>query len=189
MVFAQGFVLFILALILVMYIQNFYGEIEVVLSDIDQRKYVVQKLPDRKQAADLLASINADIVKLIQHLRAKYPDSAEVKFLYANYNPNALSEGSLDSGYTSYSVNKGEKVILCIRQKDKSFVQKNVLMYVALHEVAHIYTHKEVGHTDLFWKNFKFLLEEAIQLGIYTKEDYNAHPMDYCGIQITSTIL
>lgn len=185
----ECFILFVMVVIMVMYIQNFYGEVDVISSTVDKRNYVVQKLPDKQEAANILAAVNKDILKLIWHLRAKYPDNADVKKLYTDYNPNALSEGSITSGYTSYSVNKGEKVILCIRQSDKSFVDKNIILYVAIHELAHIYTHQEVGHTDLFWKNFKFLIEEAVSIGIYKKEDYSKYPKDYCGIKITSSVI
>jgi hypothetical protein len=187
--FTEWFVIFIMVIVLAMYIQGHYAEIDIVESNVDHRKYVVQKLPDKQRAADFLASVNKDILKLIDHMKKKYPEKREVTFMANNYNPNAISEGSLTGGYTSYSVNKGEKVILCIRQEDKSFVEKNVVMYVAIHELAHIYTHNEIGHTDQYWKNFRLLLEEAIQIGIYKKEDYNKVPKDYCGIKITSTIL
>jgi len=188
MSFAELFVIFVMALILIMYIHNHYGEIEYVKSEIDQRQYLVRKLPDRQQAADYLALVNRDLVSLVKHMMAKYPANEEVQQLYRNYNPDALSEGSVESGYTSYSVNKGEKLILCIRQKDKRLVDRNVIMYVAIHELAHIMT-KEVGHTPSFWENFKFLLKEAIDIKIYNKVNFNNKPAEYCGIQITNSVI
>ena len=44
-------------------------------------------------------------------------------------------------------------------------------MFVAIHEIAHIMT-LSVGHTEEFWNNFKFLLENAVELNIYTPVDY-----------------
>lgn len=189
MQFTEFFIIFVLTIVLLMYVQNYYGEIDIVKSKIDDRKYVVQQFSDKTHAADLLATINQDILKLIQHMKAKYPDREDVKHLHENYNPNALSEGNVDSGYTSYSINKGERVVLCIRQKDRSFVQKNILMYVAIHELAHIMTHDEIGHTKKFWTNFKLLLEEAISMGLYTKQDFDKDPKEYCGIKITSSVI
>ena len=61
-------------------------------------------------------------------------------------------------------------------------------MYVTIHELGHLGT-KEIGHPSSFWDFFKFLLEEAITIGIYTKEDYASFPQRYCGIVIDSTIL
>lgn len=186
--FVDVFVIFVITLILIMFIQNHYGEVEYVKSSVDGRAYLVRKLSDAKDAADYLADINKRLVKLIRHMVAKYPNNENVMRLYKNYNENALSEGSIESGYTSYSVNKGEKLVLCIRQKDRSFVDKNVVMYVAIHELAHIMT-KEVGHTDTFWQNFRFLLKDAVEIGLYSKVNYNDSPQDYCGIKITNSVV
>lgn len=176
-----------------MFIQNHFGEVDYVTSKVDGRKYLVRNLPDAQKAADMLADINADLVRLVRHMSAKYSDDPVlkdfVKSLSDNFNPNTVSEGSPDSGYTSMTVNKGEKLILCIRQTDKSFVDKNVVMYVAIHELGHIMTYNETGHTQLFWDNFKILLNEAISIGVYKKADYGSKPVDYCGIKITSSIV
>lgn len=188
MEFIEIFVIFLMTVILIMYIRNHYGEVEYVRSNVDKIEYLVRKLPDKQQAADYLADINTDLLKLVRHMLAKYPNNSDVKQLYNNFNPESVSEGSVDSGYTSYSVNKGEKIILCIRQTDKSFVDKNVVLYVAIHELGHLMT-PEIGHTPSFWRNFKWLLEEAVGMGIYTKENYNAKPKDYCGISITNSII
>ena len=42
-----------------------------------------------------------------------------------------------------------------------------------------------VGHTDEFWQNFKFLLEHAVELKLYTPVDYKKEPENYCGMDIT----
>ena len=165
-----------------------YGEVEYVRSSTDNREYLVRNLSDKQQAANLLASITKDLQKLVSHMMAKFPDNEHVLLLYDNFNPDAISEGSVDSGYTSYSVNKGEKIIICIRQKDGAFVDKNTIMYVAVHELGHLMT-KEIGHTDTFWENFKYLLNEAMEIGLYKKTDYAADPKDYCGIKITNAIV
>lgn len=188
MMFVEIFIIFVMILIIIMFIQKHYGEVEYFRSDVDDRYYLVRKLPDMSEAANFLAEINSKLVKLIRHMVAKYPDNSDVVQLYKNYNPAALSEGSVDSGYTSYSINKGEKLILCIRQKDKTFVDMNVVVYVSIHELAHIMT-KEIGHTSTFWSNFKFLLNEAILIGIYEKKDFKNEPEEYCGIQINNSII
>lgn len=188
MMFVEIFVIFVMILIIIMFIQKHYGEVEYFRSDVDDKYYLVRKLPNMSEAANFLAEINMNLVKLIRHMVAKYPDNEEVAQLYKKYNPAALSEGSVDSGYTSYSINKGEKLILCIRQKDKSFVEMNVILYVAVHELAHIMT-TEVGHTTTFWNNFRFLLNEAVLIGIYKKQDFKNKPEEYCGIQINNSII
>lgn len=189
--YTEYFVIFIIVFILGVFIYTHMdSEVEYVRSTVDGRAYLVQSLPDKQKAADMLASINADIITLIKHLQRKMPDAEITKLLYKNYNPNAVSEGSPDSGYTSFSVNKGEKLVICIRHNDKtkSFVEKNVIMYPVFHEVSHLAC-REIGHTPLFWETFKVVLQEAINVGLYTKIDFKSRPEPYCGIKITSSVL
>ncbi len=162
---------------------------EMRTSGIDGRRYRVLRFADAQDAADYLASINVMLLRLVHHAVAKFPDNPGCVRLYQKYDPANVAEGSPDGGNTSYSVNKGEKIVLCIRQKGThEFVDKNVLMYVAIHELAHIMT-LEVGHTNLFWDNFRFLLSEAISIGAYVRVDFDKDPEDYCGIQIASSVI
>lgn len=186
--FVIVFVFFALALIVFMWLQARVQEVEYIKSSVDGRTYLVRKLPDSQKAADELALLNKDAEKLIKHLVAKFKDSSEVKQLYERYNPNALSEGSADSGYTSYSISKGKKIVMCLRQVGHDFVAHNTLMYVMCHEMAHVMT-KTVGHDARFWKNFRFILQEAVAIGIYERVDYADKPVDFCGIKIASTVL
>jgi hypothetical protein len=188
--FLDFFIVFIVVIILFFYIKGYYAEVTYVKSSIDGRQYLVRKLPDRQKAADMLASINEDLHRLIKHLAAKFPEKQNIKRLFENYNPSNISEGSAQSGYTSYSVNKGERIILCIRQKDAqdTFVDKNVVMYVAIHEIAHLAT-ESIGHDKAFWDNFRFILQEAVSIGVYKKIDFAHKPTAYCGIKITSSVI
>lgn len=157
-----------------------------VKSDLDGETYRVLPRIDQIAGANCLARINEKIIRLTQHCVAKYPDSAECLRLYKRYSPKILVEGSPDSGFTSYSVNKGDRLVLCIRHKSGEFVRDDVIMYVAIHELAHIMT-REVGHTDAFWANFRFLIDEGITAGVYIHHDFNKMPEEYCGIQINSS--
>ena len=185
--FTEAFIVIVMVFIVAMFIRQHYNEVEMVPGG-DGRRYIVRNLPDSKKAAETLASISATLQKLIAHMQDKFPDDAGVKQLAANFNPDAISEGGSEVGFTSYSVNKGEKIVLCVRQPDNSFVDMNTLIYVAVHELAHLMT-DEVGHTDKFWANFKRLITEAIDIGMYTKVDFKNHPQPYCGINITSSVV
>ena len=94
----------------------------------------------------------------------------------------------LDSFGTSYSLNKGEKIALCIRKKgdNLTFENENTVIFVAIHELSHIMT-ESVGHEKEFWDNMAFLLEKAHELDIYEPVDYNENNIDYCGMEITTT--
>ena len=90
---------------------------------------------------------------------------------------------SLDS--TSYSVNKGDKLVICLRSKKTyNFQDDNTILFVVLHELAHIMT-KSIGHKEEFWNNFRYLLKHAIEIKLYQYQDFNSNPEPYCGIQIT----
>lgn len=161
-----------------------------VRSRVDGETYVVRALPDKQEAADRLARLRARVVTLLQHLKTKHEAHPITVRLVANFDaqPHRFAESTPDAAHTSYSVNKGEKVFMCLRQRggevDDVLVEDNVLAFVALHELAHIGT-SEVGHTRAFWDNFAWLLERAEAAHVYTYTDFAAHPVPYCGIAIT----
>lgn len=191
MSFLDIFVLLVLIVIAVIYLKEHFGEVEYVKSTLDGREYLVLRLEDKQEAANTLARLNKDMLTLIKHMKEKYPDRPDVKRLVRNYDPNNVSEGSPESGYTSYTINKGQKLVLCIRQKnkDKTLIKNhNLLRYVVFHEAGH-YASKGVGHNKEFWQNFKFILNEAVAIGLYKKEDYASIPQPYCGITVSSSIL
>ena len=73
-------------------------------------------------------------------------------------------------------------------KEDDKLHDINELMYVAIHEIAHVGC-PEIGHTELFMNINKFLLEQAIECNIYQYKNYNLYPENYCCIQLTSNIL
>jgi hypothetical protein len=60
------------------------------------------------------------------------------------------------------------------------------MMFVTLHEIAHVCT-VSIGHTEEFWENFKWILEEAINIGIYSKQEFSKNPVNYCGMTISNS--
>ena len=168
----------------------FSNEVEYVTSSIDQQSYLVRSLPDKQAAADLLSQIRTKLEKFVEHLQKQFTEDDRVKQIKENFRSDKISEGSDNTKYTSYSINKGEKIVLCIRSRDeqKKLVDLNTMMFVVLHEIAHIGT-KSIGHTPEFWDNFKWILKEAVNTGIYTSQDFNNKPVEYCGIQITDNPL
>ena len=159
------------------------GEIITIESNLDNRNYIVRKLPDAKEAVKKLSEINLKVQQLISNLDM---NREGVSTLKSKYNPNTLSETGIGAKYTSYSVNKGEKISICIRHINGQFIDDNTVMFVVIHELAHVMT-KEVGHTKMFWDNMKYLLEEGNRLGIYIPVNYKTSPIDYCGMTINST--
>jgi predicted metal-dependent hydrolase len=187
---SEGLIIVIIIILGIYYIYNYYineGLIK-VKSDIDNTEYTVQIKEDAKEAADLIATIKNKLNTLLEHLEKSYSNNDErIIMLKKNYRPEKLSEGVDTPGYTSYSVNKGEQIVLCLRNKDK-LMDVNTMMFVVLHEFAHLST-ESIGHTEDFWTNFKWILEESMNIGIYVRQDFKNNNVDYCGIKITSSPL
>ena len=158
-----------------------------VKSTIDERDYIVRKLPDKLEAANKLAKISQSLTSLVEVVYTKDKNRDGVEQLKNNFDSRNITENTPGGQYTAYSVNKGEELSLCLRNiKDDTFINDNLIYFVSIHEMSHIMTN-EVGHTTKFWDNMAYLLEQAHQLGFYTPEDYNKGPQMYCGQEINST--
>jgi predicted metal-dependent hydrolase len=190
----EKFIIFIVCFVLIisgfMYYDSMRNEVEYVKSNVDNNKYLVRKADDNQRAADLLAKIRYKLTKICKYCLKENPNNKAVIRMNKKFNPNNISETGKNSKYTSYSVNKGEKIVLCLRSRDgkDKLIDENTLTFVSIHELAHIMT-KSVGHTEEFWKNFKYLLEKAIKLNLYKKENYELNPKPYCGITVTDSPL
>lgn len=163
------------------------SDTELMTSTVDGRTYRVLKRDDSSQAADMLARINATLSKLTHHMLASAPTDADARRLYDRFSPEVVEEGAFDSDHTSFSVNKGEKIVFCLRHKDGKLVDLNTVLYVAIHELAHVMT-STIGHDRLFWRNMRKLVEEARGLNLYTYVDYSESPARYCGIHIKNSV-
>jgi hypothetical protein len=162
-----------------------------VTSTVDGKQYKVRDMPDKKQAANLMAALRLRLVKLCDTLEMKYPDKLQVKQMVRNFrsDPSRFMEATPDSEHTSSTVNKGESIHMCLRQRDgtdESLVNENVMMFVSIHELSHICT-ESIGHGPDFWNNFGWLLKEAEAIGVYQYTDFSAHPVSYCGVYITDS--
>ena len=162
-------------------------------SQIDNQYYWVRNLSDKTQAANTLAKIKQNIYKLVNYLQKNkeaFPKNMQyIKDLVSRTKDIVIMETGADEKYTSYTVNKGERIVFCLRTKViNSIHDMNTLMYVVIHELAHIGC-PEYGHTPLFKEIFKFLLIESSKIGIYTPIDYRKNPQNYCGMQINEYLL
>lgn len=187
------FNLLIIVLILLAINKYFFrkgSEYSNVISPFDGQAYIVRNLPDKESAATNLGKIRKKLNIVVEYMTNKYPDKSNVNRLKKNYREDAITESPKNSKHTSYSVNKGEKIYFCLRQRDENdnLVDLNTVTFVALHELSHLMT-KSIGHTPEFWDNFKFLLEEAIKIGVYKYQDFHLKPVAYCGTMITDTPL
>ena len=178
----------LVSIIVIMISVNYYiknKDVVNVKSSMDSREYRIADTPDKQEVADLLASINQSTLKLIEYLKPNNRD--DVKRLCKYYNPNRLGENLEYKSYKAYSLNKGEEIVLCVRDKDNNVIRdKNTILFVLIHELAHLMT-KENGHPPIFWENMGYLLKESEKVGIYLPIDYSKNPVDYCGTLIDKT--
>jgi len=162
-------------------------------STLNNREYLVQNIDDKEEATYMLSVIHDRIDILRNYLNQnidRFPEfSSYIKQLYNRSKNVVLQESPPESNYTSYTVNKGDEIALCLRSKQTGkFHDINLVTYVVLHELAHVAC-PEIDHTDLFKKIFIFFLEIAVSIDIYKKVDYKIHPQEYCGIMISEDLL
>jgi hypothetical protein len=201
-------ILLLLAFVFVVYftfkLVNTYSEALYVESNKDKKRYLIRRGRTKseaylKESAETLAEINDRVSKLIEHLNREYAmDTSKnyfIKKLKDNYGANLLSEAAVDERFTTFTVNK-QDIHICLRTRDQleTVYEINLLMYVILHELAHLCNYDREGnaiqgHGDEFKYIFKFLATEAIKIGVYQYIDYSQMPKEYCGIMINSTIL
>jgi hypothetical protein len=187
--FITVFILFVILLSIFTRFEGRYNELTYVTSNVDGRSYLVRNRIDKQEAADLLGRVNKKLIKIVEYMDNNV-DTEESRRLVKNFSPDVISESLSDSSHTSYSVNKGEKIVFCLRSKDgrEKLVDDNTMTFVAIHELAHLMT-KSIGHNQDFWDNMKELLKVAIELGLYQKQDFKNNPVMYCGTKITDTPL
>ena len=162
-------------------------------------EYIVRNLNDSKDAAEKIDEMKRRLKKLIYYiddLCKKNSKDSKLEFI-KEYNNSIIRkfdnivfrESTDNSKFTSYSINKGEEIVFCLRSgKNGELHDINELMYVAIHEIAHVGC-PEIGHTPLF-KNINIeLLKHAINCNVYYYKDYNITPEEYCGVELNNNIL
>jgi hypothetical protein len=171
----------------------------------DGNIYEVADFPNKLEAAELIASVNAAVIKLLKYMRDKYTsgnlggttDRELVTLsMLNNFNFEKIIETDprYESG-TSTTLNKGEKMYICVRQRpidtesaiyksgyDYPLCDYNTVLFVVIHELSHIAAYDTWFHTTRFWEVFKFVLKNAVELGIYQNVDYSKNPRRYCGL-------
>lgn len=124
----------------------------------DNDYYWVRNMSDKSQAANTLAVIKSNMNKLINYLQTninEFPEYASnIKDLVKRTRKIYIMETPKDEKFTSYTINKGEKIVFCLRSKILHNIHDiNTIMYVVIHEMAHVCT-VSYGHTPEFKKKF-----------------------------------
>ena len=170
---------------MVIYYQSDAFNLKCIIASKDGNRYCVREREKLELAANLLAEVTKKMKDMVSYMKTKHPDDPRTIRLVEGFNPKKISETLPTSELTAYSENKGEKLAFCLNtSKDgNKLIDLNTLTFVALHELSHIMT-ESVGHKQEFWQNFKYLLQNAKEAGIYEPIDYKKKPKQYCGMAI-----
>jgi hypothetical protein len=155
-------------------------------SMLNSNTYKVQEYESPDKAADILAKLSKNTRIIIEHLKEHHYEDVRVVRLEKRLKELNIEEAVLEEGSSSYTINKGELMAFCLRHKtkDRKFHNIQTLMFVLIHELAHVMSVSE-GHNAEFMVNFKFILKEAAKSGVYIPVDYSYNPMKYCGVKVT----
>jgi hypothetical protein len=115
------------------------------------------------------------------HKKRSDPIIEKIKIDLLRVHPKAaeLNYWASDSSFTEDK----RDMYLCLKDEQGQYYPYNMLMYVALHELAHAISKSvDENHTGKeFNENFDMLLQRAAELRIY---DPNAPlVMNYCGVE------
>jgi hypothetical protein len=170
-----------------------------LLSSADGEKYdILADMPNTQAAADMLGRVNENLLTLLRSVRVRLAegkiaenDKVYLTYILRHYDPEQLNETypNYFSDMTSFNVDNGKLISICLRKSMHEFHDINLVMFVAIHEMAHNYPvirgPDEDPHTDLFWYIDTLLLREAVTAGVYIPVDYRKNPIEYCNNRIT----
>lgn len=112
------------------------------------------------------------------HYSHDHPILRQVSKNFSQLDPK-YGDIPLQEGGSAYTENK-EVITLCLKDPEtKKYYDMNTIMYVALHELAHVIS-KSHGHNNEFKKNFAILLRDASRKKIY--DPRKNIPTTYCGV-------
>ena len=194
------FLIFIILILIFLFFKFNYQKMTYVKCDIDNNFYLVRDLPNKIIAVNMLGTIKKNINILVDYLDEHKDTKYKENKLYITrlkkrlYNINIVENTGIGRD-TSYTINKGDELVLCLRSRVKydEFHDINLIQYVVLHEISHVaspfYEPKYNNHGPIFKKIFQFITSVAIELGLYNKIEFNKQPAEYCGITINDSII
>jgi hypothetical protein len=181
-------ILILISLILILLLFTTCSEsFEILEVSSTGKEYTVQEYDNTKEAANILAKLDKNIHIFIQKLKKDHPNDERIERMENNLSNSIIEEAPHVDNESTYTINKGELIKICLRKKikNKPFHNLNTLMFVVIHELAHVIS-ISIGHTDEFMENFRFLLTKAAKYNInYEPVDFSKNNINYCGVEVT----
>lgn len=140
--------------------------------------YYVKNIDGKQEVADLLAMLELRLHVFVKKASAMVPD--DVRLINIRHRWSGTIYEVENGKEAAYSLGKNA-LHLCVREKNGSLTTNiNALMFVLLHELAHIAT-DDIGHTPTFWKNMTWVLHLAHKTEIYDADDHSPNTTTVCG--------
>jgi hypothetical protein len=184
-IFFYIFIIIVLFFCLRIYLESDAYNLKCIIASEDGNRYCVREREKLELAANLLAQVTQKMKDTVSYIKVKHPEDPRTIRLVDGFNPKTISETLPTSELTAFSENKGEKIAFCLNttKEGNRLIDLNTLTFVALHELSHVCT-ESIGHKQEFWQNFKWVLQNAKEAGIYDPIDYKKTPQEYCGMKI-----
>lgn len=111
--------------------------------------------------------ISHSLRKATSYASHKHPILSAVRRNFARLNPRYYNI-PLQLGNEAYTENKAMIKLCIVNPKNGRYYDMNTIMYVALHELAHLVSKEhDPDHGPEFKANFKILLNQATSKGIF----------------------
>lgn len=159
--------------------QDYDSVLVPVTSTVDHKQYKVLNGPSQQAAADLLATVGKQAGAVVDELQNQLNKQllsdhfAESIERVQAKRPFNLAQLDPEKEHTvAYNISKGDQIYLCLKGRDdNSLADRDVLLSVLLHELAHIMetTFSDVKngfsvHSKEFKENEKLLLTTAASM-------------------------
>ena len=161
---------------------GFSGQVYVT-SRVDNNSYLVNNTINKNEVSDTLAKLKQKTQLLITKVSNK---DIQKKLVERTSNTQFKENNKKfpPENETSYTVNKGHQIVLClVDYNNMQIYDMNTLMYVVIHELAHI-ANDSFGHDESFYSIFNYLLQESIFAGVYSFNNFDKLPKYYCGLKL-----
>ena len=124
---------------------------------------------------------------LITAMERDYPNDLRTKRLKRGFKMNNVYQvfPNNSDGDTSFTINKGEEMGLCVRSGEDISKLENIeiIKFVFAHELSHIMCLSH-NHTDEYWQGFKWLLKIAKDNNLMNVKNYNRYAENYCSLHV-----
>lgn len=173
----------IVVICLILISSIFYLNNKSVYKCIGDKCYIVDRKHQQK-SIEILREIENDMAYILKNIVKRRDCPQIIRERIVNCLNNAtLSENVLKiAGSTSFTIDKKD-IYLCLKDNNNNYYDKNLLMLVAVHEYSHIIC-KSQNHTKEFQEINKYILGKCIEMGYYKQINFEANPVNYCGMML-----